>query len=370
MHQERYRPQVSARRRRTCTLFITAAVVLQAHFARGAAPVISAAAQETPAAALTLPSPAGDISYTARRGLRLGDTRLTLAGYSNLNLVRDEGGPARLTLDDVSLFVIWDPISRFHFFSELEIEDLVEVDDHGRGGSNQNRFIAERLYGDVALADALNVRAGKFLTPVGRWNVIHAQPLVWTTSRPLATELPFDLHTTGALLFGTLFPESGSVTYGLYGQFADQLDRTPDDGQVVDRSVGGRLQYDTARGLSVGASYLSATRAGRWEHLVGLDTLWQQGPFELMGEAVFEDAPRALGTQGGGYLQGVVEVVRQWYLVGRYEYYAPPLSRPAVNLGLAYKPWPPVIVKAEYLIADHRAEESPPGFKCSFAILF
>jgi hypothetical protein len=322
---------------------------------------------------LSVPSPVGPITYTPGRGARLGDTNLTLGGYSNLNLTRDDGGPALLSLDDLSLFVIWDPHPRVHLFSELEFEDLVQVDDHGRGGTNNWSFNAERLFGDVTLTDELNVRVGKFLTPVGRWNVIHAQPLVWTTSRPLATLLPFDPHTTGAMLWGWIPTSGGGLSYTAYGQFADQLDPSVEP-QLASRSGGGRLEYTARSGQSVGVSYLSflPDQPGHrhdvpWQNLVGLDTFLRHGPLQAMGEFAYEKG------QWGLYLQGVVEVVPRVFLVGRYEHYDQRAPLPTVEIGvagLAWKPLPYVILKAEYLFSDHRAEESPPGFKSSVAVLF
>ena len=327
-------------------------------------------ANDTETPVLSLPTPVGPVTYTPGRGLRVGDTGLTLGGYSNLNLVRDEGGPATLTLDDVSLFVSWNPTARFHLFSELEWEDLIELDDHGRSTSGGATFTAERLYGDFTLLDALNLRLGKFLTPVGRWNVIHAQPLVWTTSRPLATLLPFDPHTTGAMLFGAFDRRAGTLSYEVYGQCVDQFQPTIEP-QLAHRSAGGRLEYGSSGGWSVGASYTSFSHDGTWSHLGGLDGLWQHGPFELMGEAVREQGGNE--TQWGFYLQGVAEVWRGLFLVGRYEHYAQAAGLPVVNIGVAglnWRPLPYLALKVEYLFADHRAEESAPGFKSSVAILF
>lgn len=319
---------------------------------------------------LSLPSPLGAVGYTPGRGVRVGETGVTLGGYTGLHLVRDEGGPATFSLEELSFFVIWDPTPRLHFFSELEFEDLIHVDDRGR--RRDPRFVTERLHGDVAVADWLTLRGGKFLTPVGRWNVIHAQPLVWTTSRPLVTELPFDPHTTGAMLFGTVFPRSGGLEYSLFGQFVDQLDPIPTP-QPADRSGGGRLEYPTLGAWSVGASYLAFSEAGRWHHLSGADTLWQRGRLELMGEFAWEEVSEGPGRQWGVYLQAVQELVPKVHLVARYEHFDQLRPRPEVNLvvlGLAYKPWPYVVLKGEYLIADHRAERSPPGVKTSLAILF
>ena len=318
---------------------------------------------------LSVPTSLGDIVYTPGRGLRLGDTGVTLGGYSNVNLTRDEGHRALLSLDDLSLFVSWDPSTRLHLFSELEFEDLAQVDDHGHGGNPDYQFTTERLYGDFIVSDALTARVGKFLTPVGRWNEIHAQPLVWTTSRPLVTEVPFDTHTTGAMLFGTFFPSTGSVSYALYGQATDQFDPAPTV-LPADRSGGARVAYAAPSSWSVGASYLAAETHGAWRHLGGLDALVQRGRLEVMGEAVVEEGADA---QWGLYVQPVVETIPRVFLVGRYEHWEPVHGGTASNLfvgGFAYKPRPWLVLKTEYLAADHPAAESPPGFKCSVAILF
>ncbi|TMA97591.1 MAG: hypothetical protein E6J70_15190, partial [Deltaproteobacteria bacterium] len=62
---------------------------------------------DTPA--VSLPTRVGDVRYTPGRGLRAGDTGLTLGGYVALDLTRNEGGPARFTVEDAGLFFIWDP---------------------------------------------------------------------------------------------------------------------------------------------------------------------------------------------------------------------------------------------------------------------
>jgi hypothetical protein len=368
----------SAAGRHPCAFcLLTAAVALVLSFGPPTAVAQSAEPSLLPdgggAAGYSLPSPIGDLHYTPGRGLRVGDTGLALGGYADAFLSRNEGGPADLGTDDVSVFVIWDPVARFHFFSELEGEDLVHVDDHGHGGTNESTFVAERLYADVTASDRVALRVGKFLTPVGRWNVIHAQPLVWTTSRPLTTMLPFDAHTTGAMLFGSLLPDDTGVTYSVYGQFVNSLDPQADQPYTADRSAGLRLACSPLDEWSVGASYLASHTQGDWDHLLGVDTLWRRGALELMGEGVVEDGAGHLGWQWGFYLQPVLRVLPRTYLVGRYEHFDQRAPAPQVNLivtGLAFKPVPQVVLKGEYLFADHVAEDSPPGFKASMAILF
>jgi hypothetical protein len=312
----------------------------------------------------------GRLVYTPGAGLRVGGTGLTIGGYGNATFTRDEGDPARFSLDELSLLLSWDPLPSLHVFSEIEGENLATIDDEGHGGLVDASFTVERLYGDVAVTDWLQLRAGKFLTPVGRWNVIHAAPLVWTTSRPLVTELTFDPHTTGGMVFGSLDPLLPDASYEIFGQFTDQFapESTP---QRADRSAGGRLDWGSAGGLELGGTYLAFEQGTRWKHLTGLDGLWHTDRVEIMGEFAYVAATQ--GTdQWGLYLQAVTELGAKVYLVGRYEHFLR-ASGGDVNLGvigLAWKPWIPLVLKLEYVTADHRVHFEPPGLKGSVAFLF
>src|SRR4029077_9862208 len=115
--------------------------------------------------------------------------------------------------------------------------------------SREESASVERMYLDVEVSDAVNLRGGIFLPPVGRWNTIHAAPLVWTTSRPLSTERPFDPNLTGVMLSGSLFPTSGTLTHTVFDQFAEPLEGNPGF-DPAEHSLGGRLQYDAERGWS------------------------------------------------------------------------------------------------------------------------
>lgn len=66
----------------------------------------------------------GRIAYAPAQGLRIGNTGITLGGYANVNLTRDEGRRAELALDDLSAFVAWEVAPRVHLFSEIELEDV------------------------------------------------------------------------------------------------------------------------------------------------------------------------------------------------------------------------------------------------------
>ncbi len=319
-----------------------------------------------------LPCAGGDVVYTPGAGLRLGETGLSLGGYGRVDLTRDEGDPAELALEGLSLFTIWDPLSRLRLFAETELEEAVHVDERGHGGISDLEFAVERLYGDATLSDRIHVRAGKFLTPVGRWNLIHAAPLVWTTSRPLITIVPFATHTTGAMVHGNL-NAAGSVSYSVFGQFVDSFETSSDEIDPADRSGGFRLELSPTSSWAVGSAYVAAHRDSSWSHVAGADVLWRRRPIEIMSEAVVENSDSGGRTQWGLYVQTVVEVRSGWFAVARYEHFRRRVPSMEINLaalGLAYKPLGFLVLKGEYLLADERADESPPGLKFSFAILF
>jgi len=315
-----------------------------------------------------LASPLGPIAYTPGRGLGLGDTGLRLGGYSSLELTRDEGDVPRLSLSDLSFFVIYDPFERVHLFSELEIEDLVSVDTKGHGGTADNRFEVERLYADLNLRDEVQIRLGRFLTPVGRWNVIHAQPLVWTTSRPLVTDLTFDNDTTGAMLFGDL---GERFAYSVFGQFVKDFESRPQY-QSQRYSVGTRFEVELDPGASLGATYLSFRDNERWYQLGGADLAWNRGPLEVLAELTADGADGLAGVQWGTFAQAAVATPLWVHLIGRYEYFDPRGEAPIhlVDLGIAYRPLPFLLLKAEYLIASRSSDLAEPGFKSSVSLLF
>jgi len=316
------------------------------------------------------PSRIGDITYTPGRGLQVGDTGLNLGGYTDLVVTRNEGQDAKFTLQDLSFLILWRLTQRLHVFSELEIENVFEIDDDGHAGNPNDRFTVERLYADYNVADAFSFRGGTFLTPVGRWNLLHAAPLVWTTSRPLVTERPFDPSATGAMVYGSFFPAAGLVSYTLYGQFAGLPEGNPDF-EPADYGAGARFEFAPISNLSLGASYRGAQKHGRWSQLGGLDGLWQWSWFEVQGEAVVETG-RPGAQQWGFYLQAAVELLPRLYWVERFEHYDGPKPGNAnlVASGLLFRVLSNTVLKTEYLAQGSNSPYGDPGFKASLAVLF
>jgi hypothetical protein len=318
-------------------------------------------------------SPVGRIDYVTGRGLRMGNTGLTIGGFATAFAERLEDGEAAGGMDHLNFFVFYDPAPFLHFFSELEVHGLGQWEKGQEGLRVDPGLKAERLYFDAGWFDQANLRFGKFLTPFGRWNQVLAEPLLWTTSEPLIVEDVFSESVTGAMLWGTLFPRGGALSYSLYGTFLDPIQADQEDPSAK-YNIGARLEWTSRGGSSVGASYLASNpSAGTWNHLGGVDGLWRPlDRVELSGEALFGEGPGADGWAWGCYVQAVVETVPTLYLVTRYERFDPPNDRgiDLFDLGLTWIPTYYLRFKADYQFADHADDPAEPGFRASFSVLF
>jgi hypothetical protein len=176
------------------------------------------------------------------------------------------------------------------------------------------------------------------------------------------------------MLTGDLPKLPGTTTWSAYGQFTDQLDASDVEGfeaPETRRAGGARLQWTSVAGPSVGTSYESFLRDGRWRHLTGLDGAWHTDRVDLLAEFVHEATSGGPGVWGL-YAQAAVETIPHVFVVGRYEHYARRRDED-VDLGIAGLAWRPysfLVGKVEYVFASDRLNASPPGFRSSFSILF
>ena len=333
--------------------------------------------------------------YQLGKGVRLGDSGVWLGGYASLQVADLKDKPWSANLSDVSLFVGWQK-GRWRFFSEFELGDGLAV-SNGQGlTTHQGYFDLERLYLDYLVDDAFKVRGGKFLTPIGRWNQIHADPLVWTTSKPLILYDVFARHVTGGMVYGNFEALDKLWSYAVYGGGGDQLDFVPTADSSDDNfrdTAGARLYHESPGQIQFGLSYAHYYKllghTGE-KDLLGCDFFWTRKRYEISGEFVYRfgtgSANTALGEPPrhdlwGLYLQGVAPLVGDLYAVLRYEAFRRERASEPGNLGvagLAYRPMPPLVFKAEYRFGNNfgllpssaNLGQFSEGFAASVAVLF
>ena len=324
--------------------------------------------------------------YVLGRGLRLPALDLTLAGYSSARLRDLEGQPARFDLHDLSLFLIWTPGARWTVFSEIEAEDVVTVDQRGLNASD-TELVVERLYADYAVNGRLTLRAGRFLTPFGRWNLLHADPLVWTVTRPLVTSIAIPDHGTGVMAHGSLPLGDDTLDYSIYLDDSAALD--PVDGEAsfeefnlgrlsnnFDRAAGAQLRYRflaerAELALSWATFSLDGTRGH--QHAVGVDGIVHWNRFEFSSELVYRVNTRHdVRDDWGGFVQGVAPLAGTLFGVGRVEFYSSGLlgdDAGRASAGFAWRPHPALVFKLEYHDGSN-ARILPDGWEVSCGILF
>lgn len=314
-------------------------------------------------------------AYQLGRGYTAGNSGLHLGGYASLHGESFGHSPASLNLSYLSLFVTWDNNSKLRFFSELEIENGLSVAEHRSLGSENTNFRVERFHLHYLINDNLNLRIGKVLTPIGQWNLIHVDPLVWTTTRPVATENLFSEHATGIMLSGTVLFEEQSLDYSVYADYSSSLDLSKEPPRF-DNAMGLRLRYNVSDNLQLGASYadfaLADSPAIR-NHLIGLDFAWSYQRFAINSEIVYRKNEATINQNAWqGYIQGVSPLTSHLYAVGRYEFFDQPSEKlgQAGVLGFAFRPSPPLALKLEYRLGKQNRDLAPNGLFASFSVLF
>jgi len=346
------------------------------------------------------PNSQDGLNYRLGSGLRLGDSGFWLGGYANAFVEDYRNEPWKAELADLSLFVGWES-GRWRFFSEIEFGELLAV-SNGKSLSTRHAYVdVERFYMDYQFEDVFKVRGGKFLTPIGRWNLIHAAPLVWTTSTPMVVKVPFPMHQTGGLAYGNLNVLGKQLSYAVYGGGGNDVDfgdhNESNDYNFRD-TVGVRLYHDLPGKLQLGFSYAHFTERflmpGQ-KNLLGLDVFWAHKRYEVSGEFAYrfgggsdglvKDARSGNPNLWGLYLQGVAPLVDGLFAVARYEVFEGEGIDSPGHLwlaGLAYRPITPLVFKVEYSFGSNadrvnkvKAFDVQPlgfseGFAASVAILF
>lgn len=339
--------------------------------------------------AQTIP-PKIEPAYHWGRGLDIPWANLNLGGYVNVEYNDFESDRDELVLDDLSLFINWRPHAKLRFFSELEMEGWLS--NHGVTGFSRS-FSLERLYMDYLYDDSLSFRFGQFLTPVGRWNITHAAPLVWTSTRPMVTQTElFPLRVNGLMLNKQLLIQDQNLNISVYLDNSNALDprRITDDEEkhkeqetVFKRAAGIYLQHEITDQFMVGLAYLAFKKRDALDdatnHLWGLDVFWQKNGYELQMELAYRYASDQQRHEQGGFVQSVIPLVQKLYAIGRYEYMSGRHQVEARALdrtfhvgvaGLAWRPFVPLVIKTEYRFGHNNARMAPSGLFASVSMFF
>lgn len=298
-----------------------------------------------------------------------------IGGYSSAGLTLERDQEAQAALNEVSLLVTWNGDSRLSFFGELELENPLSWNDERQFDHQESRFDLERLYLDYNITEKVNFRGGRFLTPNSRWNLLHAPPLVWTSTRPLATSRLFPEGTNGVMVFGATPFMNGAFEYKI---FAELLEDQEQDGDELEfeHVRGARFSYKNQS--DIGISILSFREKGidHSYRMLGLDFITHVKQVEISGEAFQRFDTRNKDGGSGAYLQSAVPLnhvgLHNWYWITRLETLQRPDESSAERwlVGATWRVKPTQLLKFEFTGGSGDQPDSPRGFLTSFALFF
>ncbi len=309
-----------------------------------------------------------------------------------------EGTAVAVTEGNAALLLSGTVARRLSYFGELEVASTTRENWTGR--VEERGLDLVRLYAEYAFTDALRLRIGRFLTPVGQWNEVHAEPLTWTAHRPLTTYRPFAKSMTGAMATGVVGLAGHDAGYALYAAVPGAPFRYSEE-SAFREAFGFRGALEVFRGLFVGVSGV-AFRAERplgpdddgeapdsgseespdeeWKEdagsrgLLGVDLSWRVHGVELLAEATTLSSTAVAPQERGAFVQLAVPVARSvgLYAVGRTEYYDPVVDSPLSiqTLGLTLRPSRHWTVKFDRQLRDRPSFRVPDGWYLSVSGIF
>ncbi|MGH9388105.1 MAG: hypothetical protein ACRD1Z_00710, partial [Vicinamibacteria bacterium] len=327
--------------------------------------------------------------------------------YEDFSAAKDDGKPSGKTdrLDFLRgvLYFGYKFTDSILFNSEIEYEHATT----GEGAEEKGEISVEFANIEFLLRRQANIRAGELLVPVGFTNELH-EPTTFPGARRPDVEraiIPATWREVGAGVFG----ESGAVAYRAYVVAGLKADRFEASGiregrqqgsqsTAEDLALTGRIDWDPAPGLTLGGSFFSGDSgqgladparraidarttvaeghaAWRWEGLEarGLYARTRIGDVTRLNGALGLSGAESIGrSQSGWYVQASFDVLarrseQSFVPFARYERYDTQREVPngfqrdpendiwVTTAGVAWKPIPNVVVKADYQDFRNRA---------------
>jgi hypothetical protein len=293
-------------------------------------------------------------------------------GYGALDAESHPSGSNDASIQALSLFLGWEGDSRWRFFSETELENPIYWNEGKDFTTTNTKLNLERFYLDYNLSETLNLRTGRFFSPVGHWNLIHADPLVWTTTRPLATLRLFPQSINGLMVFGSKSIDSQIIEYSVY---AEALKNENEARNLGDAEGTKGIHINLAGDKSFGISILEFNEHKPTDtnyRMIGLDFQTKIKGWEISSEAFQRYQNNGNNGGSGGYVQVVAPVAGNWFAISRLDSTQIPQENSTRRwlIGTAWKRTPNQILKIEYTGGSKELPLSPKGLIASFSILF
>jgi hypothetical protein len=264
--------------------------------------------------------------------------KFTLGGYADVHANFGEGNSSdQFDIHRLVLFLGYDFNDWIKLSTETEIEHGFVSEDSG------GELVIEQAYLDFLLSDAVNIRAGRVLTPLGIINTKHEPPSFNGVERPSFAKyiIPSTWSSDGIGVFGSIAPGLTYEAYIVGGLDGSEFSakngirggRIKERPSLHEPAITGRLDYFPF--VAHGGPYGQMLRLGASAYHGGLDNgnkgsnpdingdisiysadfEYSVARFDFRGAVAFEqiDGAREIGN-------GTAEEIFGWYLEGAYHF--------------------------------------------------
>jgi hypothetical protein len=230
---------------------------------------------------------------------RVGERKL--GGYFDTEFISDANGQ-NFKAHRFILQLTSQVHEKILFNSEIEMEYGAQIEDTADGTGGDGELKIEQAWADFELADNHFLRSGIVIMPVGLLNILHDSDVRDTTNRPIFAKyiVPTTWMDTGIGAHGNFDVANWEVNYEGYvvngleeitSGSAKSGIRSARPGFKSDNNVGSalvaRLGLSPFNGLEFGTSIYKGAHSDNGSDsvtLVGLDTMWKHGAYEVMAE--------------------------------------------------------------------------------------
>ncbi|MCH7490841.1 MAG: porin [Gemmatimonadetes bacterium] len=303
------------------------------------------------------------------------DTSLDLYGFFTFEWETDDipGTSSTFDLHRFNVITEFRWSDRYRVFGEIEWEHGISLE---AGGLGSGSVALERAWFEYSNSDALRVKAGRFITPFGLYNLRHDAAATYLfvflpssvygkhDNTVGGTQRLYAKFATGVQALGTVFVERWLGRYYAYVSNG----RGPKPGEQdnnANKGVGGRINLTSPEEtFSVGLSYYTDRNGNAGDtrqRSVGVDATFDYRLLHLEGEFIYPrlemvdtvGAPNGKFRDGiGYYLQGSYSLVGSIRPFARYGSFNPDLDvgndrKTNVVLGLNISLDPRVYLKNE-----------------------
>ncbi len=305
---------------------------------------------------------------------------VNISGYAKFAASAINKSPTAIELDDFSIFVSGKFNRWFNPFLEAEAYNI-SIWEEGSGFQFNNVHLAiERLYNDMQFTDEDTLRAGKFLASINHWNIVHAAPLVWTSTRPVTSTYSRANYITGLQLRHDFDALSGHALEIYVQPVEDFNHKVLSSHERQYQTIAGArwiLNEDLDYYIGVAFQHAQVAHSDEMRNSISIDGNWQHKYFELESELLFTHIDttevRQHGNDWGGYVQMAIPIVDKFSLITRYEHFefAEKLEPMNAELGgIVYRPVPSLSFKLEWQQTQGSSSHNQTGLYSSIAVLF